>query len=147
VVTDANRNLFITDTQNHRLRFVNRSGSTVNLFQGTPAAQIVPPGGIATVNYLGGSGPAETTAAHRAIFEHPQGLALTAQGLYIVDTKLGPFVPPGFGGRVTSVVRFINTTSSPVTFFPQAEAPIIVPPGFSWEVRVMLRSMLTATRS
>lgn len=130
VASDANRNLFIADTQNHRIRFVNRSGATVNLFQGTPAAQIVPPGAIATVNYLGGAGAGQTAPAHRAILEHPQGLTVTSQGLYIVDTKLGPFVPPGFGGRVTSVVRFINTTSSPVTFFPQAESPIVVPPGF-----------------
>jgi hypothetical protein len=129
VAADANRNLFISDSQNGRVRFLNRSGSTVTLFAGTSSAQIVAPGTIATINYIGGSNPSDTVAARLANFQHPQGLTVAANGVYVTDTRLGPFVPPGFGGRTTSFLRFINTSASSVTIFPQAQTPIVVPPG------------------
>jgi uncharacterized protein (TIGR03437 family) len=131
VAADANRNLFISDTQHARIRFLNRSGTTVTLFQGTPSAQSVAPGTIVTVNYIGGSNPSETVAARFASFQHPQGLTTTANGVYITDTKLGPFVPPNFQGRNTSFLRYINTSAQQVTLFPGSESPIIVPPGFT----------------
>jgi uncharacterized protein (TIGR03437 family) len=131
VAADANRNLFISDTQHSRIRFLNRSGTTVTLFQGTASAQPVAPGTIVTVNYVGGSNPSDTVAARFASFDHPQGLTVTTSGVYVVDTKLGPFIPPTFQGRDTSFVRFINTSAVQVTLFPGAAAPIIVPPGFA----------------
>ncbi|MFZ4984122.1 MAG: IPT/TIG domain-containing protein, partial [Blastocatellia bacterium] len=51
-------------------------------------------------------------------------------GVYVVDSKAGPSVPPGTSGsRRTSFVRFINTSSSRVTFYSGSGTPISVEPG------------------
>ena len=129
VAADANRNLFVADTLHGRIRFLNRSGAPVTIFPGTPAVQTVAAGGVASVNYSPSVGSTDTVPAHLGTFEHPQGLTVTGQGVFVVDTRRGPFAPPGVGGRQTSLLRFINTTSSIVTLFPQAASPIIVPGG------------------
>jgi uncharacterized protein (TIGR03437 family) len=130
VAADANRNLWVSDTLHGRIRFLNRSGAPLTIFPGTPAAQTVAAGAVASVNYNPTVSSTETVPAHLGTFEHPQGLTVTGQGIFVVDTKRGPFVPPGIGGRQTSLLRFINTTSSIVTLFPQSATPIIVPGGY-----------------
>ncbi|MBX3276416.1 MAG: IPT/TIG domain-containing protein [Acidobacteria bacterium] len=127
---DAARNLYVTDATNGRLRFINRSGATVQLFSGTPAAVAAPPGAIVTINRQGGAGPGEIVPVHFASLQYPAGLTITSKGLYLVDARGGPFVPPGFTGRITSLVRFINTTNETAVFYPNSVSPISVPPGF-----------------
>lgn len=128
VGVDSSGNLWISDTINARLRFVNRSANSVTIFAGTPAAQTVPAGEIVTVNKNGGGG--DGVPVTQAIFDSPQGLFVTSQGVYIVDSRIGPQVPLDFSGRRTSVVKFINTTSSNVTIFPGAGGnAITVQPG------------------
>jgi uncharacterized protein (TIGR03437 family) len=129
VAVDAARNLFITDAINGRIRYANRGASTVTLFAGTPAQLTVAPGTIATINYRGGVGPNEIVPAHLASLQYPTGISLTEKGLFITDMRSGPFVPRGFNGRATSLLRYINTTASIVTFYPFASSPIVVPPG------------------
>jgi hypothetical protein len=129
IAVDAARNLFIADATSGRIRFANRGASTVTLFAGTPAQQVVAPGAIAMINYQGGVGPNEIVPAHLASLQYPTGIALTEKGLFITDMRSGPFVPRGFNGRATSLLRYINTTASAVTFYPFASAPIVVPPG------------------
>jgi uncharacterized protein (TIGR03437 family) len=130
VAADANGNLFISDTANGRIRFVNRGSNPVTLFGGTPEEISVEPGEIVTINRDGGADFTIPVPARVANFQHPQGLTVTAQGVFVVDTKGGPFFPPGDSDSLTtSLLRFINTSNGEVTFYPAASSPIVVPPG------------------
>src|SRR5262245_817375 len=136
VAVDSAGNLWISDTDTDRLRFVNRGANAITLFGGTPSAQTVPSGAIVAVN--GGDGDnnsANDTGAGdgtviSATLDAPQGLFTTSQGVYVVDSNGGPKVPTDFTGEDTSLLRFINTTQAPVTIYPGAGAnAITVAPG------------------
>jgi uncharacterized protein (TIGR03437 family) len=131
VAVDGNGNLWVADTIGGRLRFVNRGANPITIFSGTPAQQTVTPGQIVTVNKDVGSGNNDGVPVNQATFDSPQGLFLTSQGLYVVDSKGGPSVPAQqIDTRKTSLIRFINTTSANVTLYPGAGAnAITVPPG------------------
>lgn len=129
VAVDANNNLYVTESLSNRLRFVNRGATPVTIFPGTQAEQIVPASGVVTINKDAGTGSGDNTPANFGTLEMPQGVATTSQGVFIADSKKGPTVPSGTSGKRTGSIRFINTTSSTVTLFPQAVAPISVPPG------------------
>jgi uncharacterized protein (TIGR03437 family) len=129
VAADANGNLWISDTISAKLRFANRGASPVTIFAGTPAQQVVPAGGIVTVNKDVGAGANDGVPVNQGAFDSPQGLFVTAQGIYVADSKSGPTVPPTFQGRRTSLIRFINTTGGNVTLFGGSSSPIVVPAG------------------
>lgn len=126
VAADANGNLFITELLSGRLRFVNRGATEVKLFAGTPAEQTVQPGHIVSVNEDAGSG--DNNLANHAVFDTPQGLTSTAQGVFIAVSKGGPSISTI--RRRTGLIRFLNTSSAPVTFYPDSPSPIIVQPGY-----------------
>jgi len=127
VAVDASGNLFITDTLNSKLRFVNRGATAIKLFEGTPAEQTVQPGHIVTLNKNVGSAATDGVPVIQAGFDTPQGLKTTRQGLLIADSKKG-LAAIGIARR-TGLIRFLNTTSEGVTFYPNSVAPIVVPPG------------------
>ena len=129
VVTDSNGNLWIADSD--RLRFANRTNSNVTLFPGTTSAQTVAPGRIVTVNKNAGKNDIKTgNPVIQASFRSSQGLFLTSQGIYLVDSQSGPAFPRGnIVNRRTSLIRFINTTSNSVSIYPTAGIPIVVPAG------------------
>jgi len=129
VGADASNNLWVADTISARLRFVNRGDDPVTIFAGTPAAQTVPAHGIVTVNKNVGAGANDGVPVIQAAFDTPQGLFVTGQGVYVVDSKSGPQVPLTFSGRRTSLIKFINTTSTNVTLFPGSSSSITIPPG------------------
>ncbi len=130
VAADQNGNLWIADTGDSNLRFVNRGASPITIFPNTPSAQVVAAGTVATVNYQFGSGPADGGPVSQAGFVSPQGLFITSQGIYVADSSAGPAVPPGqFNRRRSSLIRFINTTAGNVTLFPGSGSPIVVPAG------------------
>ena len=129
LAADANNNLYIADTFSSRLRFVNRGTSEVTLFAGTAVAQTVPAGTIVAINKDAGLGTGDGTTANQAAFDTPQGMALTAQGIFIADSRRGPTVPSNsFNGKRTGTIRFLNTTAATITLFPAAPTPIVVPP-------------------
>lgn len=114
VAVDNNGNLFISDSalSDSALRFVNRGASSVTLL-----GQTVAPGAILRINpnsapAAGGSD--ESTSPSTSSFYSLQGLKWTSEGLYIVDS--GGKVAAAQGLR-TSRLRFLNLSSSPVTFF------------------------------
>lgn len=126
---DSNGNLWVSDTLASLLRFVNRGKNPITLFPGTPSEVTVAPGTIVTINSerTGGqmNGPVKN-----ATFSDPQGLFITSQGIYVVDSKAGPSVPPlTAGARRTSFVRFINTSSSAITFYASSTEPVVIQPG------------------
>jgi len=131
VATDSNNNLWISDTNGAGLRFVNRGANQMTIFGGTPAAQTVPPGVIVTVNKDAGPGAGDGVPVNQASFIAPQGLFVTSQGVYVVDSNGGPSVPPETtDGLKTSRIRFINTTAAAVTLFPGAGGnAITIAPG------------------
>ncbi|MGH9842940.1 MAG: IPT/TIG domain-containing protein, partial [Blastocatellia bacterium] len=129
VAVDGTGNLWISDTISAKLRYVNRASTAATIFSGTPAQQVVPAGGIVTVNKDVGGGPSDGVPVNQAAFESPQGLFITSQGVYIADSKSGPTVPQVISGRDTSLIRFINTTGANVTLFGGSSSPIVVPPG------------------
>ncbi len=129
MAVDANGNLWIADQLSNRLRFVNRGTTSVRIFAGTASEQTVAPGVIVTVNRNAGTGPSDNVPVIQAGFINPQGLFITNQGIYVADSKGGPNVPMTPTGRITSTLRFINTTSSTVTLFPGSATPISVPAG------------------
>jgi len=127
VATDQNGNLWITDTLASLLRFVNRGAAAVTLFPGTTSSITVPAGRIVTLNQERTGGQVNGPILN-ASFAEPQGLFVTSQGVYVVDSKAGPSVPPATAGsRRTSFVRFINTGSSRVTFYSGASAVTVEP--------------------
>lgn len=131
VAMDALGNLFIADTGNNRLRFVNRTAAPVTLFVTTPYATTVQPGQIVTLNRDAGEFQIDDRIT-TALFLNPQGLYAVPNGLIIVDSQAGALikVPPGaVTGRRSGVVRFLNTSSSDVTFFPNGDAKVVVSPG------------------
>lgn len=129
VTVDAAGNLWISDTLTSLLRYVNRGTTDVTIFPGTASSRVVPAGAIITVNRTRTGGQADGPVINSG-FADPQGLFATSQGIYVVDSKAGPAVPPGSASaRRTSLVRFINTSSSPVTFYAGSGSPIIVEPG------------------
>lgn len=129
VVSDAQGNLFISDTNNSRIRFVNRTPNPVTLFQGTVSALTVQPGEIMTINRDLNELRTDDRIA-TAGFAMPQGMAITSKGLYIVDSQNGTKYPSGITGRRAGVIRFLNTSNANVTIFPNAgAASIVVEPG------------------
>jgi len=126
VAVDANGNLFIADTLKGRLRFVNRGNAPVKIFADTAAEQTVQPGQIVSINKDVGTSP-EASSVNLANFENPQGLALTAKGLFVADSKKGPTIP-GLSRR-SGLIRFINTGSDAVIFYGNSSSPVVVAPG------------------
>ncbi|MGH9936560.1 MAG: hypothetical protein ACREAM_09955, partial [Blastocatellia bacterium] len=131
VAVDGASNLWISDTNGGDLRFANRGGSAVTIFAGTAAAQTVPAGAIVTVNKDGGPSGADGVPVSQTNFVAPQGLFVTGQGVYVVDSNGGLSIPLESSSAIdTSLVRFINTTSAAVTIFPGAGGnAITVQPG------------------
>lgn len=127
VAVDANGNLWITDTLSSKLRFANTGATSVTIFAGTGAEQVVPAGGIVTVNKDVGSGATDDVPVNQAGFDTPQGIAWTPQGLFIADSKKGGATTGG-SGRRTGLIRFVNITSQAVTLYGGTVA-ITVPPG------------------
>lgn len=129
VAVDPNGNLWISDTISARLRFVNRGTSSVKIFSGTASEQNVPAGTIVTVNRDVGGGANDGVPVIQAGFDSPQGMFITSQGIFVVDSKGGPTVPMQASGRRTSTLRFINTSNNTVTIFPGSASPVTIPPG------------------
>ena len=138
VAADAQGNLFIADTGAGRLRFVNRGSGAITLFGGTPSSITIQPGQIATLNFglgsviipppppdgLSGAVNIENQAEEGASFDIKdatfftiQGLAATPNGVFIVDSLGGGVVraPLSATGPRSGIVRFLNTSDSPVT--------------------------------
>lgn len=137
-VDPTNGNLWIADTLNSKIRYINRTNATITLFSTlSPSEQLVIPAGtVATINRDVGKiegGGTDDVPATQAGFDTPSGLLVTAQGVFIVDTKRGPSLTGTLQqpiNRRTSVIRFINTTSQSVTFFAGTSNEISVPAGY-----------------
>jgi sugar lactone lactonase YvrE len=127
VAVDASNNIWFSDTQNNHLRYFNRGTTTVTLFAGTAAQKVVPPGYIVTIDDDNSTG--DNCPVNQATFSRPQGLTITAQGVFVADSTRGQAVPAQLSGRRTGLLRYINTTSQPVTFYPNTAVSITVPPG------------------
>ncbi len=132
VSIDTLGNLFISDSGNNRLRFVNRTSAPVTLFVTTPFATTVQPGQIVTLNRNAGEIQADDRIT-TATFLTPQGLAVIGTGVFIVDSQAGALIkipPTQITGRRSGVIRFLNTSGSDLTLFPQGgDAKVVIPPG------------------
>ncbi len=119
VAVDGLGNLWIADTGNNRLRFVNRGAGAINVL-----GNEVAPGQIVTINKapLGNVG---VFPADNLLLRNPQGLFANSQGVFIADLDSGSPNPPGFESPRTSRVHFVNTSGSTVSFY----GSINVPPG------------------
>ncbi|MDQ3011953.1 MAG: HYR domain-containing protein, partial [Acidobacteriota bacterium] len=139
VAADANGNLFVSDTNADpvgSIRFINRGQTPVTLFAGTGFEIVVQPSHIVTLNNKAGD-PANDDRITTAAFASPQGLAVTSNGVYIVDSQYGALVRPvgSLTGRRSGHIRFLNTSASNVTIFPSGgAAKVVVPPGFIKDV-------------
>jgi sugar lactone lactonase YvrE len=131
VGVDSDGNLWITDTLTSKLRFVNMGAAPIKIFAGTTAEQTVPPGVIVEVNKNIGDGPGDGAPVNYAVFDTPQGLAITPQGIFIADSKGGGtvFCTNNCNKPRTSLLRFINTTSQTITFYPNGANKVTVAPG------------------
>ncbi len=137
-VDPTNGNLWITDTLNSKIRYVNRTNAAITLFSTLlPAERLtVQAGTVATVNRDVGviqAGGTDDVPATQAGFDTPSGLLVTTQGVFVVDTKRGPSLTGTIQepiNRRTSVIRFINTSNQPVVFFAGTPNEISVPAGY-----------------
>lgn len=134
VAADANGNLFVADSNADpvgSIRFINRGQTPVTMFAGLPWEMTVQPGQIATLNNKAGNPPTDDRIT-TAVFASPQGLAVTSNGVYIVDSQYGALVRPAgsLTGRRSGHIRFLNTSGTDVTIFPNGgAAKVVVPPG------------------
>lgn len=132
VAVDTLGDLFISDSGNNRLRFVNRTSAPITLFVTTPFATTVQPGQIVTLNRNAGDNQLDDRIT-TATFLTPQGLAVAGTGVFLVDSQAGALIkipPTSISGRRSGMIRFLNTSNSEVTIFPQgSEAKVVVPPG------------------
>ena len=119
VAVDAVGNLWIADTGNNRLRFVNRGAGAINVL-----GNEVAPGQIVTINKAPG-GNVGVFPANNLLLRNPQGVFANSQGVFIADMDSGSPSPPGFEEPRTSRVHFVNTSGSTVNFY----GTINVPPG------------------
>lgn len=124
---DPEGNLWISDTLAGKIRFVNMGTTAKTLFKGTSSEIEVPPGVIISVNREQGTKP-DPAPIIGAVFDNPQGLFATADGLFVADSKKGP-PTTGSPGRRTGLVRFINTSGKTVTFYSGGSGKIDVLPG------------------
>ncbi|MEK7833999.1 MAG: HYR domain-containing protein, partial [Acidobacteriota bacterium] len=135
VAEDQNGNLFVADTNADpvgSIRFINRGQTPVTMFANTAWAMTIQPGHIATLNSKAGE-PALDDRITTAVFASPQGIYATANGLFIVDSQYGALIRPAnsLSGRRSGHIRFLNTSASDVTIFPNGgAAQVIVPPGY-----------------
>ncbi len=130
VTTDSNGNLFIAEgaglsASNGALRFVNRTGATLNVF-----GQTVAPGNIIRVNYAVDTSMAlqlsESIDPTTAYFNSIQAVKANASGIFIIDS-VGQLVG-GTSGLKTSKVRFLNTSNAAVIFYAGSASPITINP-------------------
>ena len=131
VAVDSLGNLFIADSGNNRLRFVNRGSAPITLFVTTPHAMTVQPGQIVTLNREAGEFQLDERIT-TALFLTPQGLFATPNGLFIADSQAGALIkvpPTSVTGRRSGIIRFLNTSNSDVVFFPNSDNRIVVSPG------------------
>jgi uncharacterized protein (TIGR03437 family) len=132
VATDTAGNLYIADTGNNRLRFVNRTAAPVTLFLTTPFATTVQPGQIVTLNRGAGDAALDDRIT-TATFLSPQGLVVAPAGVVITDSQAGALIkvpPTSVTGRRSGVIRFLNTSNADVTIFPNGgDAKVVVAPG------------------
>ena len=135
VTEDTNGNLFVADTNADpvgSIRYINRGQTPITLFANTSWALTVQPGQIATLNSEAGQAVIDDRIT-TAVFASPQGIYATANGLYIVDSQYGALIRPAnsLSGRRSGHIRFLNTSSSDITIFPNGgTAKVIVPPGY-----------------
>ncbi|MBO3699288.1 cadherin domain-containing protein [Roseivirga sp. E12] len=91
VVIDSQGNLFITDSNNHRIRKIDLSTGQVSTFAGTGS------GGINQGGFLDGPG-------NTARFDNPRGLAIDANdNLYVADTGNNSIRKIDPSGNVTTL--------------------------------------------
>ncbi|MEP7271701.1 MAG: hypothetical protein ABI882_09355 [Acidobacteriota bacterium] len=129
IAVDANDNLFIMDTLNHRLRFVNRSAAPVTIFPGTVSSQTIASGTIATLNRDVGQ-PIPDDRILTAFFDSLQGITVNSNGVFLADAQNGiPFPGGQIPAKKSGLIRFLNTSAATVTFYPGSPAPVAVPPG------------------
>ncbi|NDD63666.1 MAG: hypothetical protein EBZ36_06785, partial [Acidobacteria bacterium] len=116
VTMDNDGNLWLTESTLNKVRFVNLGTTPKTIFPNTASQQVVEPGTITTVN--SGQNVADPTDAITAQYDNPHGMTSTAQGIFIADSRGGPVIQCGTNcRRVTGLIRFFNTTSSPVTMY------------------------------
>lgn len=87
VALDAGDNVYIADTESHRLRFINRSAQPVTIYSESSTPIVVPPGYITTIagngvgGFSGDEGPATSSQLNM-----PWGAAFDRGGnIYIAD--------------------------------------------------------------
>jgi len=128
VGADAQGNLYIADTLNDRIRFVNRGSANVTIFANTSSAQTVAPGEIVTINnHLGED--INDDRISTAIFNSIEGLHIAANGIYVADALAGVRFPNTVGNPNSGLIRFINTSNAAVTFYAGGPNAITVNPG------------------
>ena len=130
VTTDSNGNLYIAEASglslsNGSLRFVNRTGGTLNIYGKTVA-----PGNIIRVNNAVDTTMTmpESTDPKTAYFSSIQAVKSNANGIFFVDS-VGLQIPAGSSGLKTSKVRFLNTSNAAVTFYAGSASPIVINSG------------------
>ena len=127
VAMDPEGNLWITDSNINKLRYANLGQTTKILFPASGASEReVAPGTLITVN-SGTTDNKDIVDSINSFYTDPHGVHATAQGLFVADSRGGK-VTSGGATRKTGLLRFVNTTSSPVTMYSGAAA-ITIPAG------------------
>ncbi|MDR7316791.1 SMP-30/gluconolactonase/LRE family protein [Brevibacillus nitrificans] len=123
ICIDAKGNLYVSDTGNQRIRYIDLQQNTVSTVAGITSTKYEPSSLYMAGGYTDG-------AAETAQFQFPRGLALTADGgLVIADSqnRVIRYLRDGIVTTLSPVNGTAQTVSQTGFFVPSATAPLQLP--------------------
>lgn len=107
LVLDSKGNLFVSDTGNQRIRYINfQAGTVITVAGSTP---IVSNNTIYDKNELYASGDYANGDALKAKFDFPKGLAVTSEGGVLIADSLNHAIRYLLNGKVTTIAGTMTT--------------------------------------
>lgn len=107
LVLDSKGNLYVSDTGNQRIRYINfQAGTVITVAGSTP---VVSNNTIYDKNELYAAGDFANGDALKAKFDFPKGLAVTSEGGLLIADSLNHAIRYLLDGKVTTIAGTINT--------------------------------------
>ncbi|MEW9698532.1 stalk domain-containing protein [Paenibacillus sp. SI8] len=104
---DSKGNLYVSDTGNHRIRYIDLKANTVTTVAGTTAA--ASGGSLYEKNELYAAGDYADGDALKAKFDFPRGLAVTTEGGLLIADSLNHSIRYLLGGKVSTIAGTVKT--------------------------------------
>ncbi|GGI45407.1 hypothetical protein GCM10008018_11920 [Paenibacillus marchantiophytorum] len=104
---DSKGNLYVSDTGNQRIRYIDLKAGTVSTLAGSTSGDV-----LYAKNELYASGDYADGDALKAKFDFPKGLAVTSEGGVLIADSLNHAVRYLLNGKVTTIAGTVKTGES-----------------------------------